>query len=47
MPKDPWGNPYLYECPGTHNSSFYDLMSMGPDRVAGTADDITNWQQDE
>jgi len=42
IPKDPWGNDYLYECPGRHNSS-YDLSSPGPDSKAGTDDDITNW----
>ena len=43
IPKDPWGNDYVYECPGRHNSSF-DLYSVGPDGKAGTDDDITNWQ---
>jgi general secretion pathway protein G len=43
IPLDPWGNPYIYECPGRHNPSGYDLMSMGPDGRAGTEDDITNW----
>mgnify|MGYP003333813058 CR=1 FL=1 len=31
VPRDPWGNPYVYECPGKHNPSGYDLMSAGPD----------------
>lgn len=43
LPQDPWGHPYIYECPGRHNPSAYDLMSVGPDGVAGTHDDITNW----
>ena len=43
IPKDPWGNEYVYECPGLQNPSSYDLMSMGPDGRAGTEDDITNW----
>ncbi|MCS7090219.1 MAG: type II secretion system major pseudopilin GspG [Verrucomicrobiota bacterium] len=43
IPLDPWGNPYVYECPGRHNPNGYDLMSMGPDGRAGTEDDITNW----
>jgi general secretion pathway protein G len=43
IPKDPWGNDYLYECPGTHNRDAYDLWSAGPDGVSGTEDDITNW----
>lgn len=45
VPLDPWGNPYIYECPGKHNPSSYDLMSMGPDGREGGDDDITNWQQ--
>lgn len=45
IPKDPWGNDYIYEFPGKRNSSSYDLMSMGPDGRVGGDDDITNWQQ--
>jgi len=45
IPVDPWGNPYLYECPGRRNPSSYDLMSTGPDGREGGDDDITNWQQ--
>jgi len=44
IPKDPWNNEYIYECPGRHNPSSYDLMSVGPDARSGTEDDITNWQ---
>jgi len=42
VPKDPWGNDYLYECPGKHNPSFYDISSAGPDGKFGTDDDICN-----
>jgi len=45
IPNDPWGQPYIYECPGKHNPSSYDLMSMGPDKRVGGDDDICNWQQ--
>jgi general secretion pathway protein G len=45
IPVDPWGNPYVYECPGKNNPSGYDLMSAGPDGRANTEDDITNWSQ--
>jgi general secretion pathway protein G len=45
IPNDPWNHPYVYECPGKHNPSSYDIMSMGPDARAGGDDDITNWQQ--
>ncbi|MDB6030336.1 MAG: xcpT 8 [Verrucomicrobiales bacterium] len=44
VPGDPWGHPYVYECPGKRNPSSYDLYSIGPDGRAGTDDDVTNWQ---
>ncbi len=44
VPLDPWGHPYIYECPGRHRPNSYDLSSMGPDGRAGTDDDIVNWQ---
>jgi len=43
IPKDPWGNDYIYTCPGRHNPSGFDIMSMGPDGQPGTDDDICNW----
>jgi len=43
IPNDPWGNEYIYECPGKHNETGYDIMSMGPDGRVGGDDDITNW----
>ncbi len=45
IPKDPWGNDYVYVSPGLHNSDSYDLSSYGPDKVE-SADDITNWEND-
>ena len=45
MPKDPWGNAYVYRFPGQHSASSYDLYSAGPDGQEGTADDITNWHE--
>ena len=42
-PLDPWGEPYQYRYPGTHNKSGYDLFSKGPDKTEGTEDDIGNW----
>ncbi len=44
IPKDPWQNEYVYECPGRHNPSSFDLMSAGPDGRIGSDDDICNWQ---
>lgn len=42
IPQDPWGNEYVYVCPGAHNSD-YDLYSYGPNGVEGGGDDIANW----
>jgi general secretion pathway protein G len=44
--KDPWGNPYQYQCPGQHNPGSYDLVSAGPDGQMGTEDDITNFDEE-
>ncbi len=43
LPVDPWGEPYQYRNPGTHNKTSYDLSSKGPDKTDGTADDVGNW----
>jgi general secretion pathway protein G len=40
VPKDPWGNDYIYECPGRHNPTSYDLSSLGP---PGEEMVIGNW----
>ena len=40
---DPWGSPYQYVVPGSHNPESYDLWSLGPDGTPDTADDIGNW----
>ena len=45
IPKDPWGNNYVYRCPGEHNTNRYDLYSYGPDRQEGGDDDIDNWSE--
>jgi general secretion pathway protein G len=42
-PSDPWGEPYEYRYPGTHNTDSYDLFSKGRDKQPDTADDIGNW----
>ena len=39
VPKDPFGNNYIYLCPGRKNPTSYDLYSAGQDRKADTADD--------
>ena len=43
IPKDQWGHDFIYECPGRHNPSSYDILSLGPDGQANTDDDICNW----
>ena len=42
---DPWGNPYVYVNPGTHNTSFYDIYSYGLNSQddQGEGDDVNNW----
>src|SRR2546421_8948281 len=30
IPKDPWGNDYIYRAPGSHNPSSFDISSAGP-----------------
>lgn len=45
VPKDPWGNLYVYTAPGKYNTNGYDLHSLGPDKKDGGDDDINNWSQ--
>ena len=42
VPKDPWGNEYVYRFPGGNAANSYDLYSFGPDGREG-GDDITNF----
>ena len=42
---DPWGHPYVYRCPGTHNPNGYDLYSTGPDSKDSSGNEINNWSQ--
>lgn len=46
IPKDPWGENYIYEYPGRMNENGYDLSSPGPDKRAGTDDDISNFSEE-
>jgi len=44
VPLDPWGNPYIYRCPGEHGA--YDIISYGADGEPGgegANKDITSW----
>ena len=47
IPKDPWGIPYIYKCPGQHNPDGYDLYSFGSNMNDdnGGGDDINNWSE--
>jgi len=45
VPKDPWGNEFLYVSPGSHGD--FDLTSQGADGVPGgdgANKDIHNWE---
>lgn len=45
IPRDPWGNGYVYRSPGEREA--YELISLGPDGVAGGSDenmDINSWE---
>lgn len=45
VPKDPWGNEYIYLSPGVHGD--YDIICYGADGVPGGEDangDINNWE---
>jgi len=44
VPLDPWGHPYVYECPGEHGD--FDLISLGADGALGgdgEDKDIVSW----
>lgn len=43
IPMDPWGHPYVYECPGKRNPSSYDVISMGLDGRLNSEDDVANY----
>lgn len=47
IPKDPWGNDYVYLAPGEHNA--FDIISFGSDGEEGGTDDgsdIQSWNLD-
>jgi len=48
VPLDPWGNPYIYICPGMHDE--YDLESYGKDGEdggTGNNGDIESWNLEQ
>ncbi len=45
VPMDPWGKPYIYNCPGQHGD--YDLVSLGADGQEGGDGenaDVVSWK---
>jgi len=47
VPMDPWDRPYIYESPGEHNPTSFDLLTLGRDGLPGGQEedaDITNWE---
>ncbi|MEW6601423.1 MAG: type II secretion system major pseudopilin GspG [Nitrospirota bacterium] len=45
IPRDPWGNPYLYESPGKNGD--YDIYSLGADKSEGGEGenaDVVSWK---
>lgn len=45
VPKDPWGNEFVYLSPGVHGE--YDIISYGADGVSGGDEknkDINSWE---
>ena len=48
VPKDPWGNEFVYLSPGAHGD--YDIISYGADGVPGGEEfnkDINSWEIEE
>ncbi|MCB9742760.1 MAG: type II secretion system major pseudopilin GspG [Alphaproteobacteria bacterium] len=46
VPKDSWGNSFLYFSPGSNSSAPYEIISLGKDGVEGGEDanaDIQSW----
>jgi general secretion pathway protein G len=47
VPKDPWGNDFVYLSPGIHDD--FDIISYGADGVSGGEDtnaDINSWESE-
>ena len=39
VPKDPWGNPFVYAAPGSHNTHTFDISC-----TTAKGDVINNWE---
>ena len=42
--KDPWGRDFIMRCPGQNDTDGADVISAGPDKQEGSADDIKSWE---
>lgn len=50
LPKDPWGNDFIYVNPGIHNPTGIDILSYGADGQPGGESfdaDLGNWDEGE
>lgn len=50
VPSDPWGEPFQYVQPGSHNPYTFDLWSLGADSAPGGEDvdaEVGNWSDEE
>ena len=48
--EDPWGNGYVYRCPGLYSDMAYEIVSHGKDKQAGGEDDnadVQSWVETE
>ncbi len=48
VPRDPWGNEYVYTSPGRENPNSYDILSYGRDgQPGGTGNDadVVSWEE--
>jgi len=43
-PLDPWKRTYQYRYPGAHNTTGFDIWSVGP-KEEDAGDDVTSWQE--
>ncbi len=49
LPRDPWGNHYIYRSPG-QNGRDYEIISLGADGQEGGSgfnEDINSWEQNQ
>lgn len=39
VPEDPWGKPFVYQAPGSHNTHMYDIST-----TTQSGESINNWE---